>query len=44
MCNENFIAIHGMASPQKMGYKIPEDISFIGFTDGILSNFQKTLH
>jgi LacI family transcriptional regulator len=28
-----------MRIAQKLGYKIPEDISFIGFTDGILSKF-----
>lgn len=36
--NEIF-AIHGMGVVQKMGLKIPENISVIGFTDGILSKY-----
>lgn len=36
--NEIF-AIHSMGLVQKRGLKIPEDISFIGFTDGILSKY-----
>ena len=39
LCVNEIYAIHGMRIAQKMGYKIPEDISFIGFTDGILSKF-----
>lgn len=34
--NEVF-AIHAMGIAHKKGLKIPEDISFIGFTDGLLS-------
>ena len=36
--NEIF-AIHGMRYVQSKGLKIPEDISFIGFTDGLLSKY-----
>ena len=36
--NEIF-AIRCMSLVQKMGMRIPEDISFIGFTDGILSKY-----
>ncbi len=36
--NEIF-AIHCMGIVQKMGLKIPENISVIGFTDGILSKY-----
>jgi LacI family transcriptional regulator len=36
--NEIF-AIHGMRYIQSKGLKIPKDISFIGFTDGLLSKY-----
>ena len=36
--NEVF-AIHTMNLVQKLGIKVPEEISFIGFTDGILSKY-----
>jgi len=37
-------AIHAMSIARKKGFKIPEDISFIGFTDGLLSKYaQPTL-
>lgn len=36
--NEIF-AIHSMRYVQSKGLKIPEDISFIGFTDGLLSKY-----
>jgi LacI family transcriptional regulator len=36
--NEIF-AIRGMRIAQKMGLRIPGDISFIGFTDGLLSRY-----
>ncbi|MBC9798405.1 LacI family DNA-binding transcriptional regulator [Sinomicrobium weinanense] len=36
--NELF-AVTAMKEAQKRGYKIPEDISFMGFTDGILSKY-----
>ena len=36
--NEIF-AIRGMRLATQMGYRIPDDISFIGFTDGLLSKY-----
>ncbi|SFW62438.1 transcriptional regulator, LacI family [Sinomicrobium oceani] len=36
--NELF-AVTAMKEAQRRGYKIPEDIAFVGFTDGILSQF-----
>lgn len=36
--NEIF-AVHAMGTVQKAGKKIPEDIAFIGFTDGNLSKY-----
>jgi LacI family transcriptional regulator len=36
--NEIF-SIYGMQVAQDLGFKIPEDISFIGFTDGLLSKY-----
>lgn len=36
--NEIF-SIYGMQVAQDLGYKIPDDISFIGFTDGLLSQY-----
>ncbi|WP_350293082.1 LacI family DNA-binding transcriptional regulator [uncultured Croceitalea sp.] len=36
--NEIF-SIYGMQVAQDLGLKIPEDISFIGFTDGLLSKY-----
>jgi len=30
-----------MGIAQEKGYRIPEDISFIGFTDGLLSKYSK---
>lgn len=36
--NEIF-GIHGMRVLQKLGYKIPEDVSIIGFTDGLLAKY-----
>ena len=38
--NEIF-AIHGIGVLKKMGFKIPENISVIGFTDGILSKYSE---
>lgn len=32
-------AIHAMSTARKKGFRIPEDISFIGFTDGLLSKY-----
>ena len=39
LCVNEIFAIRGMRHAQKKGMRIPEDISFIGFTDGILSKF-----
>ena len=36
--NEIF-SVYGMQVAQDLGHKIPEDISFIGFTDGLLSKY-----
>ena len=33
------MAIHAMSVAKKKGFRIPEDISFIGFTDGLLSKY-----
>jgi len=40
-CVNEMFAVHCMRVAQDMGLKIPEDISFIGFTDGILSKYAK---
>ena len=39
LCVNEIFAIHCMGLVQKKGMRIPEDISFIGFTDGILSKY-----
>ncbi|WP_411028951.1 LacI family DNA-binding transcriptional regulator [Spongiimicrobium sp. 3-5] len=39
LCVNEIFAIHSMRVIQKKGFRIPEDISFIGFTDGILSKY-----
>ena len=39
LCVNEIFAIHCMGLVQKKGIRIPEDISFIGFTDGILSKY-----
>ncbi|ADV48305.1 LacI family DNA-binding transcriptional regulator [Cellulophaga sp. E16_2] len=39
LCVNEIYAIHGMRIAQKLGFNIPQDIEFIGFTDGILSKF-----
>ncbi len=39
LCVNEIFAIHCMAIAHDIGFKIPEDISFIGFTDGLLSQF-----
>jgi len=41
LCVNEIFAIHCMSLVQKKGMRIPEDISFIGFTDGILSKYAK---
>lgn len=39
LCVNEIFAIQCMSVVQKMGKKIPDDIAFIGFTDGILSRY-----
>ncbi len=39
LCVNEIFAIYGMRVVQKKGLKIPEDVSFIGFTDGPLSKY-----
>ena len=39
LCVNEIFAIQCMSILQYIGFKIPEDISIIGFTDGILSKF-----
>ncbi|MFT4830693.1 MAG: LacI family transcriptional regulator [Psychroserpens sp.] len=39
LCVNEIFAIYGMRVVQKKGLRIPEDISFIGFTDGLLSKY-----
>ncbi|MGB5821980.1 MAG: LacI family DNA-binding transcriptional regulator [Saonia sp.] len=39
LCVNEIFAIHSMRLVKKRGLKIPEDVSFIGFTDGILSKY-----
>lgn len=39
LCDNELFAIICMGIVQKMGFKIPDDISFIGFTNGLLSKY-----
>ncbi|MEM9001035.1 MAG: LacI family DNA-binding transcriptional regulator [Bacteroidota bacterium] len=39
LCVNEIFAIYGMKVAKEMGKKIPDDISFIGFTDGLLSKY-----
>jgi len=39
LCVNEIFAVQCMAVVQKMGMQIPDDIAFIGFTDGILSKY-----
>lgn len=41
LCVNEIFAIHCMGVVQERGLKIPEDIAFIGFTDGLLSRYAK---
>lgn len=36
-----FFAIHAMQEARNLGKRVPEDISFIGFTDGLLSKYSQ---
>ena len=39
LCVNEVFAIRGIGLARKHGLRIPEDVSFIGFTDGILSRY-----
>jgi len=39
LCVNEIFAVRCMLIAKKKGYKVPEDIAFIGFTDGILSKY-----
>lgn len=39
LCVNEIFAVRGMRIAQKQGFRIPEEISFIGFTDGLLSRY-----
>lgn len=39
LCVNEVFAVQCMRLVQKMGMKVPQDISFIGFTDGLLSRY-----
>lgn len=39
LCVNEIFAVRGMRLVQQLGKRVPEDISFIGFTDGLLSRF-----
>lgn len=39
LCVNEIFAIHSMNLVQQKGIKVPEEIAFIGFTDGILSKY-----
>lgn len=39
LCVNEIFAIRAMRQARRLGLKIPEEVSFIGFTDGILSRY-----
>ncbi|NNK21446.1 MAG: substrate-binding domain-containing protein, partial [Flavobacteriaceae bacterium] len=39
LCVNEIFAVKCMGIAQKFGKRVPEDIAFIGFTDGILSRY-----
>ena len=39
LCVNEIFAVHCMTIAQRKGFNVPEDISFIGFTDGLLSQY-----
>ena len=41
LCVNEIFAIHCMQIAQNQGFNVPQDIAFIGFTDGILSKYSK---
>jgi LacI family transcriptional regulator len=41
LCVNEIFAMHCMGMAQTLGFSVPEDIAFVGFSDGILSKFSK---
>lgn len=41
LCVNEIFAVHSMNLVQQKGIKVPEEMEFIGFTDGILSKYAK---
>ncbi len=41
LCVNEIFAVCCMGIAQKLGFKVPEDIAFVGFTDGILSRHSR---
>ena len=39
LCVNEIFAVYSMRLVQQKGLRIPEDIAFIGFTDGVLSKY-----
>lgn len=39
LCVNEVFAIHCMGAVQSLGMRIPDDVSFVGFTDGLLSRY-----
>jgi LacI family transcriptional regulator len=39
LCVNEIFAVYSMRLAQQKGWKIPDDVSFIGFTDGVLSKY-----
>ncbi len=39
LCVNEIFAVKCMGIARNLGYRIPEDIAFVGFTDGILSHY-----
>lgn len=39
LCVNEIFAVYSMRLAQQKGWRIPEDVSFIGFTDGVLSKY-----
>ncbi len=41
LCVNEIFAIHSMGIVQNMGFSVPDDIAFVGFSDGILSKYSR---
>ena len=41
LCVNEIFAIHCLGIVQNLGYSVPDDIAFVGFSDGILSKFSR---